>query len=197
MQTPSTSTNDIPDHCIDVTPNGDIYVAGVTTGPRGYNIVIVKYNTSGNQQWIYTYNGTGNGEDRPRVIRVDPQGNVYVAGFSYGNGSDVDYILLKLNSPTIVSRLSMNIPNYFYLSQNYPNPFNPTTKIKFDLPKSGLVILKVFNELGKELETLVNEQLSPGTYETEWNATNYPSGIYFYRLQTEAYNETQKMILIK
>jgi hypothetical protein len=94
------------------------------------------------------------------------------------------------------------IPNEFKLFQNYPNPFNPSTKIKFELPLSkgglkGVVSLKVYDILGKEIQTLVNEQLQPGTYEVEFDGSNLPSGIYFYKLSTGNFTETNKMLLIK
>jgi hypothetical protein len=90
----------------------------------------------------------------------------------------------------------------FQLYQNYPNPFNPSTKIKFNLPLrrgvGGMITtLKIYNSLGQEIQTLVNEQLSPGTYEVDWNASNYPSGTYFYRLQSGGFTQTNKMMLIK
>lgn len=91
----------------------------------------------------------------------------------------------------------VNVIKSFYLSQNYPNPFNPSTKIKFELPKSSFTILKIFDVLGREISTLVKEQLKAGKYEAEWNASRYPSGVYFYQLKTEEFTDTKKMILLK
>ena len=85
----------------------------------------------------------------------------------------------------------------FTLNQNYPNPFNPSTKIKYTIPNVGNVRLNVFNVLGKEIATLVNEEKSAGKYEVEFNAANLPSGIYFYQLQSGSFVETKKMILLK
>ena len=81
--------------------------------------------------------------------------------------------------------------------QNYPNPFNPSTKIKFEIKDSRFTILKIYDILGKEIETLVNEKLSPGTYEVNWNASQYPSGVYFYRLDANGFSDMKKMILMK
>lgn len=89
------------------------------------------------------------------------------------------------------------IPEIYRLYQNYPNPFNPATKIKYDLPRNGNVILKIFDVLGSEIVTIENELRSAGSYETVWNASNYPSGIYFARLTAGEYSKTIKMILIK
>ena len=90
-----------------------------------------------------------------------------------------------------------NAPTEFLLSQNYPNPFNGTSTIKYSIPKSSQVSLKIFNTLGEEIETLVNEEKPVGTYELNWNAANLPSGVYFYRLQAGDFISVKKMILLK
>lgn len=89
------------------------------------------------------------------------------------------------------------IPKEFRLYTNYPNPFNPVSTIKFDIPKISLTKLIIFDILGHEVARLVNEQLKPGSYEVEWDASNYSSGVYIYRLITENYSDTRKMVLIK
>jgi hypothetical protein len=95
------------------------------------------------------------------------------------------------------------IPGKFNLSQNYPNPFNPATKIKFELPslsrsKSSIPVKLVIYDLsGREVATLVNEELKPGSYEAEWYAPGFSSGVYFYRLISGDYIESKKMVLIK
>jgi len=94
------------------------------------------------------------------------------------------------------------LPSVLSLSQNYPNPFNPTTKIRFAIPsnvkgETSNIKLTVFDALGREIEILVNESLKPGIYEADWNAKNLTSGVYFYRLITDGFAETKKMLLIK
>ena len=89
------------------------------------------------------------------------------------------------------------IPGEYKLGQNYPNPFNPVTKISFDLPKTGLVSLKVFDVLGKEVATLVNEVKNPGSYTVDFDGASLSSGVYFYRLETNGFVATKKMMLIK
>jgi len=96
-----------------------------------------------------------------------------------------------------VSNISFEIPTSFSLGQNYPNPFNPSTMIKFEIPKSSNVKVSVFDITGKEIEVLVNEKLNAGTYQTEWNGMSYSSGVYFYRMVTDNFTETKRMILIK
>jgi len=97
--------------------------------------------------------------------------------------------------------ISGEVPTKISLSQNYPNPFNPTTKIKFSIPSynggKGDVLLKIYDILGREVTTLVNEQLKPGEYEVEWNGTNFASGVYFYQLRVGNYVQTRKMVLLK
>ncbi|RPI15436.1 MAG: T9SS C-terminal target domain-containing protein [Ignavibacteriae bacterium] len=96
-----------------------------------------------------------------------------------------------------IKNIRNNIPDNYSLSQNYPNPFNPSTNIKFGLPLSSFVTLKVYDALGRELITLINEKLASGEYDIEWNSENNPSGIYFYRFETPEFTQTKKMILIK
>jgi hypothetical protein len=112
------------------------------------------------------------------------------------------YVIIGINNN------SSAIPYNFSLSQNYPNPFNPTTKIKFDVPplkgvRGMSVTLKFYDVLGKEVANLIpplwggQEGLKPGTYEVEWDGTNYPSGLYFYKIVTEGFSETKRMVLLK
>jgi hypothetical protein len=89
------------------------------------------------------------------------------------------------------------IPTVFELSQNYPNPFNPSTQIEFSIPQSSYVTLKVYDVLGKEIATLVNSTKEAGTYTTTWNAQDFPSGVYFYRLQASTFTETKKLVLLR
>lgn len=99
--------------------------------------------------------------------------------------------------PTDINSVSTEIPNKFSLSQNYPNPFNPTTKIKFTIPKESFAKIIVFDILGREVSTIINEELKPGTYEVDFDSGNLSSGIYYYKLLTGDYIETKKMVLIK
>jgi hypothetical protein len=96
-----------------------------------------------------------------------------------------------------VTPISVETPSSYSVSQNYPNPFNPTTKINFALPKSGLVTLKVYDMLGKEVATLVNEVKNVGTYSVDFNASALSSGIYFYKVNVNGFSEVKKMMLIK
>mgnify|MGYP001164711625 CR=1 FL=1 len=111
----------------------------------------------------------------------------------------------KTCMPIGIEPINSEIPQRYELLQNYPNPFNPETKIKFNIPLSrGVtgeagrgVLLMVYDVLGKEIAVLVNENLKPGTYEIEWDATNIPSGVYYYSLSTSEFTQTKKMVVLK
>jgi hypothetical protein len=96
-----------------------------------------------------------------------------------------------------VNPISTEVPSEFYLLQNYPNPFNPVTQIKFDVSKQGLTKLVIFDVLGREVTTLVNEMKSPGSYIVDFNASKLASGVYFYKLETGSFTDVKKMMLIK
>jgi len=96
-----------------------------------------------------------------------------------------------------VVSVSYDVPVEFVLNQNYPNPFNPSTRISFFVPSESFVTLKVYDFLGREVKTLVSENKSTGSYDVVFNATDIPSGTYFYHLSTDSYSETKKMLLIK
>ncbi len=92
---------------------------------------------------------------------------------------------------------STEIPHKFSLSQNYPNPFNPTTNFEFSIPQAEFVNLTIYDAMGRVVETLHNGELKSGIYKADWNASNFPSGVYFYRLSAGSFNDTKKMILIR
>jgi len=177
---------------ISVDNKGGIYVTGQSwTGIFGtrHDFATIKYNTSGEQQWVVRTTATGN--EVPVKIAVDSTGNVYVAGNS-GH-----YLTIKYNQLTGISPIANELPNEYKLYQNCPNPFNPMTKLRFNLKQSSNTKLVVYNILGKEITTLVNENLSPGSYVVDWDGSAYPSGIYFYKIEAATFSDVKLMILIK
>lgn len=114
-----------------------------------------------------------------------------------GGGGKIIHTTNGGDSVTAIRQISSNVPDKIELFQNYPNPFNPITIIRFQIKDLRFVMLKVFDILGKEVETLINEKKSSGTYEVEFDGSNLSSGIYFYKLKSENYNIVKKMILIK
>jgi hypothetical protein len=92
---------------------------------------------------------------------------------------------------------NLNIPKVYSLSQNYPNPFNPVTKINYELPKDGMIKLVIYDILGREIKTLVNEIKQTGRYTVEFNGSGFASGVYFYRIQAGSFVQVKRMVLIK
>ena len=113
--------------------------------------------------------------------------------FAIGSGFLVDSLVGRITTKVIDLG---TMPSAYALMQNFPNPFNPITTIHYELPKATKVSLKVYDVLGREVATLAHDYLRAGYYQVQWNA-NVASGIYFYRLQTEEFVETKKMILLK
>ncbi|MGD0339767.1 MAG: T9SS type A sorting domain-containing protein [Bacteroidota bacterium] len=130
-------------------------------------------------------------------IMGDPRvyGRCYVTPVGRGilYGEPVDSTSTSVESKGVIS----NIPAEYGLFQNYPNPFNPSTVISYQLPVTGFVALKVYDVLGREVETLVNERQNAGSHSVTFNANNLPSGVYFYRMQAGSYSETKKLILLR
>jgi len=97
----------------------------------------------------------------------------------------------------IINNNQNGVPIMYSLSQNYPNPFNPVTKINFAIPKQGIVSLKIYDVLGREVKTLVNEIKTAGFYSVDFNGNDFASGVYFYRLESASFKDTKRMLLIK
>ena len=143
-------------------------------------------------EWPSLPNGNG-----PTLSLINPQCDnteavSWKASELYGTPGKINDIYTK----TEREEFNNNI-NDFYLYDNYPNPCNNSTLISYQLPVNGNVTLKVFDILGNEIETLVNEEKSAGTYEITWQITNLPSGVYFYRIQSGNFIDTKKMLLLK
>ena len=139
---------------------------------------------------------TGLGEDYYVMVTVEDSGKyggVVLEGF-LGLGEVINY-QITLN-PLAVEQLKLT-PDDYTLAQNYPNPFNPVTTIQYSIPQRSNVILKVYDVLGKEITTLVNEEKDRGVYSINFDASALASGIYLYRLQSGSFVETKKMIVIK
>jgi len=120
-----------------------------------------------------------------------PQGDVTRTWYD-----GISYAMVNSNTTTNTAR-SEEISPRFSLSQNYPNPFNQTTTINFSLQKNDYVNLKVYNMVGQEVATLVKQDMSAGYHSVEWNAQNFPSGVYFYAIRIDNYAKTHRMVLIK
>jgi hypothetical protein len=109
----------------------------------------------------------------------------------------ITFLLPEVPTTSVREDLNAPLPRSFELAQNYPNPFNPSTNIEFSLPQAQDVTLKIYNLLGREVETLVDQKLEAGSYSVQFDAGDKPSGVYFYRLEAGGNVTTKKMSLIK
>jgi hypothetical protein len=123
-------------------------------------------------------------------------GELQSRGYSL-KGCVINGIVYGDTNFTAIHSSQSEVPVSYQLFQNYPNPFNPSTKIKYTIAKSGDVMLKIFDVLGKEVNTLVSKKQRPGTYEADWDGTYYTSGVYFYKLTSGDFSETKSMVLLK
>ncbi len=177
--------------------SGNAYVTGSSSSSTFNDYATIKYTPSGNPVWTLRYNGAGSNDDDAVAVAVDNSNNLYVTGSSWGVSSNKDIVTLKYSPVTGINPKGNPVPNNYSLSQNYPNPFNPTTKINYDLPITNYVSLKVYNETGKEIASLVNERQAAGSYNVDFDGSNLSSGIYFYTLTAGEFRETKKMLLVK
>jgi hypothetical protein len=134
------------------------------------------------------------------IFKISPVGLSFTGGLSSADALFCQQC--AWSAYTGINTMSNNIPDKFYLYQNYPNPFNPVTKIRFEIPlsKGGLkevVQLKVFDIAGREIITLINDNLNPGLYEVTWNAEKLSTGIYYISLTAGNFRETKKAVLLK
>lgn len=106
-------------------------------------------------------------------------------------------ICFAILTPDGTKKINSSIPDKYYLSQNYPNPFNPITRINFDIPKEGFVSLRIYDVLGREVKELLKENKSPGSYSIDFNAGELSSGLYIYKLESNGFIDTKRMVIIK
>ena len=120
------------------------------------------------------------------IVRIFSNGNYF--------WSDSFTVIVPV---TGIAENGTNLPIEYALKQNYPNPFNPSTRIKYSIPQSSNVVIKIFDILGNEIETLVNEEKPTGIYEVQFDATGLSSGVYFYTLTAGNFVENRKMVLLQ
>lgn len=162
-----------------ITVNTTSSVAGELVDANG--TVVAVNNSTGNNPFTLTAPGPG-------TYTVN-------AGFKSPSPRRWDSVLVNI-SITDVGENPSN-PTEYKLYDNYPNPFNPSTTLRYSIPEASFTTIKIYDALGNEVSSLVNETKSAGTYEVEFNATDLSSGIYYYSLQAGSFNQTKKMILIK
>jgi hypothetical protein len=179
--------------CIRVDAEGNIYMIA----SRDSSIVTMKISPDGFLEWEAhcSYGDT----TLPVGLWLDSLGNVYVvAQHVVYNPHQITYSIVKyVQTPDFVQSNPFEVPLFYALSQNYPNPFNPTTTISYQLPVNSNVTLKIFDMLGREIATLVNERQQAGQKVVQWDASTFSSGIYFCRLTAGNCIETKKMLLLR
>lgn len=181
--------------------SNNIYVTGrsINTGVS-WDYVTLKYLSNGTNVWTGIYNNQPtNAEDIAYKILLDRNNNIYVTGTSRGIlGGPSDYLTIKYSQTVGIDPIITAIPDKYQLEQNYPNPFNPVTNIKYTIFKNNKnVLLQVFDVMGREVEVLVNKKQNKGTYSVSFISGTLASGVYFYKLITEDFTDTKKMVLIK
>lgn len=156
------------------------------------NKIYITY--EGSVSWFAQYTAPAGNYTHLTVIR--PEFMSYSNGnlFAIRNNGGISRYFYYGEGVTIISS---ETPNIYKLVQNFPNPFNPVTNIGFQIVEFGFTRIVVYDALGKQVQNLVNQELKPGTYEFNWDASAYPSGIYFYKLTSNGYTDTKKMVLIK
>ena len=176
----------------------DILLKG-GSGLLHHKYAIVDAEPLGGVPYLITgsHNWSGSAETRNDentiIVQDDRIANLYLQEFAarYYEAGGTNPIVLSMKE------ISNQIPTVYSLSQNYPNPFNPTTNFQFSIVNLQLVSLKIFNILGQEVTTLVNEFKQPGVYQVTWNAGGLSSGVYFYKLQAGSFTDVKKMILAR
>jgi hypothetical protein len=189
---------------IAVDSGGFVYVTGRSVGTDGsYDFATLKYSPSGILQWDVRYASPTKSDDDARSIVVDGLGNVVVTGMSHGLAWSDITIIKYSQTVTSVRRGEAVLPGTFQLFQNYPNPFNSMTVIAYRLPVRSHVTLKLYNILGQEVASLVNETQEAGPRLALWRAAA-SSGVYFYRLNAvdaadprRSFSEVRKMVLLE
>jgi hypothetical protein len=195
-----------------------------TVGGGGTDVAYsILQTTDGGYIVAGTTNSFGAGSNDMYIVKLDASGNTCgnsnsppsssATGGTLGNPSSaVTTPVLTLTEPSSINStggiitticvigiqpISSEIPASFKLFQNYPNPFNASSKFKIQIAKMSEVKVVIYDMLGKEVTVLINEELKPGTYEVEWNASDYPSGVHYYRLTAGDFSATKKMVLLK
>jgi hypothetical protein len=168
--------------------------ANIFAGTWGGGVFL---STNSGTSWTAVNSGLTNSDVRALAVSptVGGTGGTNLIAGTWGSGvwrRPLSEMIISVKEP-----ISVEMPSVYSLHQNYPNPFNPSTTIEFSIPQSGFVSIEVFNTLGQVVGRLVNEELQPGKYKTSWDASGFPSGTYFYRLQSGSFSETKKLILVR
>lgn len=175
--------------------NGSVYITGGSN-----DMTTIKYSSAGDSLWLKKFDGPASLIDISDFIALDNNGNVYVSGMSRvsNTSQNFDIVTIKYSQAATGLFSGNDVSPSFELHQNYPNPFNPLTRIIYSLSKPASVTIKIFDMLGREVQTLLNNEFkAAGQYTAEVDGSNLSNGVYFYRMQIGDFVKTKNMILIK
>ena len=180
---------------------GYIITGSIESAGIPYDVYLIKADSNGNEQWTKTYGGSS--PDEGFSVQQTTDGGYIITGYSDSFGSIRVVWLIKIDSEGLVQISStFSSPTSFNLLQNYPNPFNPITTLRYDLPETGLVTITIYDMLGRQVKTLIDQTQDAGYRSVIWDATKdygkpVSAGIYLYKIQAGKYMQTKKMVLLK
>ncbi|RPI12777.1 MAG: T9SS C-terminal target domain-containing protein [Ignavibacteriae bacterium] len=175
-----------------VDSTGNVYITGTSESTSlGPDLIVLKYTTNGIQQWVMNYHYVIGS-----YIKLDRLNNIYVTGDTLA-GIYGDILTFKYSQMVGINNINSVITSKYYLYQNYPNPFNTQTNINYYITEKIFLKLVLYDIVGRELKVLDEGVKTKGNHAVNWDASNYPSGIYFYKLITSDFIETKKMVITK
>jgi type IX secretion system substrate protein len=188
--------NNIPVQ-ISLNRNNKPIICAFSTGQSSYfDFLSIRLGNTGQPEGEQRFHAPLSQDNVPSAMCIDNNSDIYFTG--YLNQGYPKAVTVKFADNLFgIHKIGFHVPDKFLLYQNYPNPFNPETNLIFQIPKPAFVKLTVIDLLGREIETLINEHLIAGVYKTEWNAINYSSGVYFYRIAAGDFVDVKKMVIIK
>lgn len=181
----------------------NLQLQGVTWSSVHDNLMVYSSDTAGVIKFAgaRTEPDSGNGVFADLAFKLNPRASgpttIVLSRLRWNEGALMKNVAKAVLVVTGVDKAGNEIPKEFRLSQNYPNPFNPTTVISYDLPKRSHVLIAVYDVLGREVKTLVNENQQAGSYHVTLDASDLPSGMYFYRIVAGNFIKTRKLVLVK
>ena len=183
------------------TNGNELVFTGSFSKNTDFYVRLVKTGLNGKEHWRKIF-GFGYA-DEGKCVRQTSDSGFIIIGKTEVHNSRSDIYIIKTdkngyaNPPVAINSLTSNIPQKLELNQNYPNPFNPVTNLEFSISKTGFVSLKIYDVLGKEIRTLVNEIKQPGIYKVEFDGSSLSSGVYFYKIEAGSFVQTKRMLLLK